>query len=89
MSSTWAKKNTLTKKSMQPSNMLSSKDGRLKNQAKAGTPSGNCCVPQTMAVVVTSYCQLSISSTPENPEAHARRMRGIVDGCAMKQEESS
>jgi hypothetical protein len=29
------------------------------------------------------YCRFSISSTPRNPESHARRIRNIVDGCSI------
>jgi len=31
------------------------------------------------------FCQMSVWSTPRNPEAHARQLRQKIDGCLYEQ----
>lgn len=31
-----------------------------------------------------TFCQISVWSTPPNPEGHARKIRRLVDGCIRK-----
>ena len=32
------------------------------------------------------FCQVSIWSTPKNPQSHAKQIRGVIDKCTSKNE---